>query len=79
MLNNFLPPAGRTKFPAEAAIDAEVDLLQKGEKYFLQARLNISLPGLDLDQTIELTNRAYQTCPYSKATRSNIDVEINVI
>ncbi len=69
----------KIKFPAEAAIDAEVDLRLKGEEYFLQARLNISLPGLERDQAIEIADRAHQTCPYSKATRGNIDVEINVI
>ena len=69
----------KIKFPADAAIDAEVDLRQKGEEYFLQARLNINLPGIEREQAVALANAAHQTCPYSKATRGNIDVEINVI
>lgn len=65
--------------PANLAIDAEVDLGMTGEAYFLQARLNVSLPGLDRDVAQALVNEAHQTCPYSKATRGNIDVVINLV
>jgi lipoyl-dependent peroxiredoxin len=69
----------KVKMPADAAIDAEVDLCLTGEDYFLQARLNISLPGLEHDVAKSLAAAAHQTCPYSKATRGNIDVVINVV
>jgi Ohr subfamily peroxiredoxin len=65
--------------PADAAIDAEVDLVLTGDAYTLQARLNVSLPGLPRDTAEALTAAAHQTCPYSKATRGNIEVEINVV
>lgn len=65
--------------PAETAIDAEVDLCLVDGAYFLQARLNISLPGLERDVAQALADAAHQTCPYSKATRGNIDVEINLV
>ena len=65
--------------PPDLAIDAEVDLHKSGDNYFLSARLNISLPGMDRDTAIKLANAAHEVCPYSKATRDNIDVEINVI
>ena len=64
--------------PAELAIDAEVDLCQTGDAYSLRARLNISLPGLEGEVAQALVEAAHQTCPYSKATRGNIDVAINV-
>ena len=64
--------------PAETAIDAEVDLGMGGDAYFLQARLTISLPGLDRDLAQALIDAAHQTCPYSKATRGNITVEISL-
>ena len=64
--------------PAELAIDAEVDLCQNGEAYSLRARLNISLPGLEGEVAQALVEAAHQTCPYSKATRGNIDVAINL-
>jgi Ohr subfamily peroxiredoxin len=65
--------------PADMAIDAEVDLCLMDGAYFLQARLNVSLPGLDRDVAQALTDAADQTCPYSKAIRGNVDVVITLI
>ena len=69
----------RIALPAETAIDAEIDLCQTDGAYFLQARLNISLPGLDREVAQALVDAGHQTCPYSKATRGNIDVVINLV
>jgi osmotically inducible protein OsmC len=69
----------KTRLPADAAIDAEVDLCDTGGEYFLQARLNVSLPGVEREVAQALVDAAHQTCPYSKATRGNIDVAINVV
>ncbi|MDE1994446.1 MAG: organic hydroperoxide resistance protein [Rhizobiaceae bacterium] len=69
----------KVALPADTAIDAEVDLCNVDGDYFLQARLNVSLPGLDNDVAKALTEAAHQTCPYSKATRGNIDVVINLV
>src|SRR5712691_10831412 len=55
--------------PADRAVDAEVDLGTTNSAYFLQARLNVSLPGLDREVARALVDAAHQTCPYSKATR----------
>jgi len=65
--------------PPGTAIDAEVDLCSTDGSYFLQARLNVSLPGLERDVAEAVVDAAHQTCPYSKATRGNIDVTINVV
>ena len=65
--------------PADLAIDAEVDLCQSDAGYFLRARLNISVPGLEREVAQALADAAHQTCPYSKAVRGNVDVAINVI
>ncbi len=65
--------------PPDRAIDAEVDLCLADDEYFLQARLNISLPGLPRDIARALADAAHQTCPYSKAVRGNIDVAISVV
>ncbi|WP_315834459.1 organic hydroperoxide resistance protein [Bradyrhizobium prioriisuperbiae] len=65
--------------PKDLAVDAEVDLGTGGEAFFLQARLNVSLPGLAPDVARAVVNSAHQLCPYSKATRGNIDVTLNVV
>jgi Ohr subfamily peroxiredoxin len=69
----------KVRFPADAAIDAEIDLCSDGEAYYLQARLNISLPGLERETAQAIVEAAHQTCPYSKATRGNIKVDVNLI
>lgn len=65
--------------PADLAIDAEVDLCLDEGAYSLQARLNVSLPGLARDVAQAVVDEAHQTCPYSKATRGNIDVVIRLV
>jgi len=65
--------------PADMAVDIEVDLGQTGPAYFLQARLTLRVPGLAQDVATELAHIADSICPYSKATRGNIDVALNVI
>ena len=69
----------KVALPADRAVNAEVDLGTSGGAFLLQARLNVSLPGLDRDIAQTLVNAAHQTCPYSKATRGNIDVVTNLI
>jgi Ohr subfamily peroxiredoxin len=71
--------AQRIALPADLAIDAEVDLGKVGDGYQLQARLNISLPGVDPAQAQAVVDEAHRTCPYSKATRGNIDVQIRIV
>jgi Ohr subfamily peroxiredoxin len=64
----------------EVVIDAEVDLhLANGDDYSLSARLNVGLPGVDRKVAEQLVKDAEQLCPYSKATRGNIDVAINPV
>ena len=69
----------KVALPADRAVNAEVDLGTSDGAFLLQARLNVSLPGLDRDIAQALVDAAHQTCPYSKATRGNIDVVINLI
>jgi Ohr subfamily peroxiredoxin len=69
----------KVRLPADPAIDAEVDLCTGDDGYSLRARLNVSLPGLERQVAQSILDGAHQTCPYSKATRGNIDVAINLI
>jgi Ohr subfamily peroxiredoxin len=65
--------------PADVVIDAEVDLNVADGGYFLSARLNVSLPGVERGVAETLVEEAQQICPYSKATRGNVDVAINLV
>ncbi|MFP3553128.1 organic hydroperoxide resistance protein [Paraburkholderia sp. SIMBA_049] len=69
----------KVTLPADTNVYAEVDLGTGGGGYFLQARLNVSLPGVSADVAQKIVDAAHQTCPYSKATRGNIDVEIVLV
>ena len=68
----------KMRFPEKGAVDAEVDLVLTGDQYSLQARLHVSLPGIDKELSKTLVETAHATCPYSKATRGNIDVQITI-
>jgi len=65
------------KFPVDTAIDARVSLGKTAgdASYALAVTLSISLPGLDADVKRRLVDAAHQTCPYSAATRGNIEVD----
>ena len=69
----------KVPLPADLAIDAEVDLCTGDGGYFLRARLNVGLPGLERAVAQVLVDAAHQTCPYSKAIRGNVDTAINLV
>ncbi len=73
--------AGKRKIalPADLAVDAEVDLKLADGGYFLSVRLNVSPPGVEHELAQALVDQAHQICPYSKATRGNIDVAFALI
>ncbi len=64
--------------PQDVSVDAEVDLGPIPNAYGIAARLKVSLPGLDKDKAQQLVDAAHQVCPYSNATRGNIDVTITL-
>jgi osmotically inducible protein OsmC len=64
---------------ADVAIDAEVDLNADRGAYFLSARLNVSIPGVERSVAQALVDEAAEICPYSKATKGNIDVTYNLV
>jgi lipoyl-dependent peroxiredoxin len=70
----------RVRLPAETAVDAEIDLCNSGDVYFLRARLNVSLPGLEREVAQAIVDATHgQTCAYSNATRGNVDVTLNLL
>ncbi len=70
----------KVKLPPDAAVDAEIDLCNSGDVYFLRARLNVSLPGLEREVAQASVDATHDvTCAYSNATRGNIDVRVNLV
>ena len=69
----------RITLPGDTAIDAEVDLVSGKGGYVLQARLNVSIPGVDREIAQQLIDEAQQTCPYSKAIKGNVNVQYNLV
>lgn len=67
--------AGQRKVAlTDPSVDAEIDLANEAGAFFLQARLSVSLPGVDRDVAQELIDAAHAICPYSKAVHGNIEV-----
>jgi len=69
----------KVRLQTDPVIDAEIDLCSGDDGYSLRARLNVSLPGVDREVAQSILDGAHQTCPYSKATRGNVDVALNLI
>ncbi|MBG6070703.1 MULTISPECIES: organic hydroperoxide resistance protein [unclassified Polaromonas] len=64
--------------PADISIDASVDLGKIPNGYGIAVRMEISLPGMDAAAAQDLIDAAHQVCPYSNATRGNIDVTLTL-
>ncbi|MGY8662611.1 Ohr family peroxiredoxin [Bradyrhizobium sp. UFLA05-109] len=64
----------KVKLSGEPAVDTEIDLNNAGGSFFLRARLNVSVPGIDRAIAQELIEAAHGICPYSKAVHGNIEV-----
>ena len=64
--------------PGESTVSAEVGIGPEGDAFGLIVTLIVSIPGLEREQARELAEAAHQVCPYSRATRGNISVELRV-
>lgn len=69
----------KVKLPADAFIEGNVGIGPVPTGFAIEVQLDIHLPGLDHSSAQELVNKAHVVCPYSNATRNNIDVTLNVI
>lgn len=64
--------------PEDHKVIGEVSIGPKGEAFGIEVTLTVSLPGMDKAKADDLVKQAHQVCPYSNATRGNIDVHLNV-
>ena len=76
----FVASQGGPKVPADAAVTATVGIGPRAEGGFgLEIALAVSLPGVDPVEAEALVAKAHQVCPYSNATRGNVDVKLSVV
>lgn len=76
----FVASQGGPKVPSDAAVTANVGIGPRAAGGFgLDIALEVSLPGLDRDAAQALVEKAHQVCPYSNATRGNVDVRLTVV
>jgi lipoyl-dependent peroxiredoxin len=68
----------KVELPNDTAIDASVDLGKVGQGYGIAVRLDVTIPGMEREAAQKLVDAAHQVCPYSNATRGNIDVSVNL-
>jgi len=75
----FAAAQRKITLPAGPEVDTEIDLNVDNGSFFLRARLNVTLSGIDREVAQELIEAAHGICPYSKATHGNTDVETNLV
>lgn len=71
------PKLGVT-LPPDLSIDAEVDLGPIPDAFGIAVRMNVHLPGGDREIGQKVLDAAHQVCPYSNATRGNVDVQLRL-
>jgi lipoyl-dependent peroxiredoxin len=71
-------PKVGVSLPADTAIDGEVDLGPTSLGYGIAVRMKVTLPGLERAKAEQLVAEAHKVCPYSNATRGNIDVQLTI-
>ena len=71
--------AKKVALPADMSVDIEVDLGKTGNAYFLQARIDVRMPGVAFEVAEAIAHAAHEVCPYSKAVHGNIDVTTRVV
>ena len=75
----FVAGRDKVKLPADVSIDGTVGIGPIPTGFGIEAELRISLPGMERDAAEKLVAAAHIVCPYSNATRGNIDVTLTVV
>ena len=74
----FVASQQKVQLPPDTTVNGKVGIGQIPQGFGIEVELNVSLPGMDRQAAQELVEKAHQVCPYSNATRGNIDVKLNV-
>ena len=76
----FVDAAAKKTLPADVSVNGLVGIGPNGKGGFgIIVTLNISLPGMERADAEALIHKAHEVCPYSNATRGNVDVTLNLI
>ena len=75
----FVAGQKKMQIPADTSIDSSVGIGPIPGGFGIEVDMNIKLPGMDRAQAEELVAAAHKVCPYSNATRNNIDVRLKVV
>ena len=75
----FVCAQQKQPLPADTSVQAKVGIGQIPGGFGLEVDLQISLPGMDRSIAQDLIDAAHQVCPYSNATRGNIDVRLSLV
>ncbi len=75
----FVAGKAKVALPQDTSITGQVGIGPGGAGFALEAELRISLPGMDRAQAQQIVDEAHQVCPYSNATRGNIDVRLSLV
>ena len=75
----FVASQHKIKIPQDLSVTGEVGIGPIPNGFGLEVILNISLPGMDKGEAQSLVDKAHVVCPYSNATRGNIDVVLNLV
>ncbi|HAT40360.1 MAG TPA: organic hydroperoxide resistance protein [Rheinheimera sp.] len=75
----FVAMQAKQQIPADATVTADIGIGPSPVGFGLHAALTISLPGVAADVAQALVEKAHQVCPYSNATRGNIDVQLSLV
>lgn len=74
----FVAARQKVALPASASVTGKVGIGQIPTGFGIEAALTISAPGVDRDTLQSLVEQAHIVCPYSNATRGNIDVSLSI-
>ena len=75
----FVAAKEKVALPADTSIAADVGIGPLPTGFGIEVTLNVSVPGMAREQAEALVQKAHVVCPYSNATRGNIDVTLNIV
>lgn len=74
----YVAAQNKQPLPRDVAIDSSVGIGPSGKGFAIEVDLKVHLPGMDREAAEALVAEAHQVCPYSNATRGNVDVQVNL-